>query len=371
MSKRIAMLFPYAPAYRELIYKKIDEEFEVDWFFCGNAKRSLKLLDYSLFKRCNTSMIERQLFGPIHKYEGIRKLDLDQYEVIIVPTVTRCTSLWWLAYHYGKKKKGPKLYYWTHGWYGREKRFEKFLKRLYYSKADGFFLYNNGAKDIMKRMGYDESKLHVIYNSLNYDIQMKVRLSMEPSRLYQDHFGNNNKNVVFIGRLRKIKKFDLLINAVAILKQRGFFINVTFIGDGEERKNLETIVEEKGIKDKVWFYGACYDERISAELIYNADLCVSPGHIGLTAMHVMMFGCPAITSNDMIHQTPEVEAVVVGKTGAFFKSDDSISLAECIISWFAAHSNDRDRIRQNCYDEIDAHWNPDYQVSVIKKALYL
>ena len=48
MAKKIAMLFPYAPSYREAIYKLMDKELDVDWFFCGNAKRNLKLFDYSL-----------------------------------------------------------------------------------------------------------------------------------------------------------------------------------------------------------------------------------------------------------------------------------------------------------------------------------
>lgn len=43
---KIAMLFPYAPSYREPIYKLMDEELDVDWYFCGNANRNLKMLNY-------------------------------------------------------------------------------------------------------------------------------------------------------------------------------------------------------------------------------------------------------------------------------------------------------------------------------------
>lgn len=365
------MIFPYAPAYRELIYKKIDSAFDVDWYFCGNAKRPLKLFDYSLLKNCDLSMEEKPLIGSIHIYKGINKLQLDQYDAIIAPTVTRCISLWWLNYKYGKKKKTPQVYLWTHGWYGREKGINRFLKRLYYSKADGFFLYGNMAKKMMESMGYDARSMHVIYNSLDYDTQLQIRHGLQPSNLYQDHFGNKNRNIVFIGRLRATKKFNLLLEAIYLLKQNGEFVNVTFIGDGEEKENMEQYVINKGIEKQVWFYGECFDENKNAELIYNADLCVSPGHIGLTAMHVMMFGCPAITSDDFINQTPEFEAIIEGKTGSFFKSDDSSSLSESISNWFKLHNADRDYIRKQCYEEIDTHWNPNYQVSVIKNALNL
>lgn len=369
--KKIAMLFPYAPAYRELIYLKMDSTFDVDWYFCGNAERPLKPFDYSLLKKCDMSMMETKILGPIHRYKGIRNLNLDQYDAIIAPTVTRCLSLWWLNYKYGKKKHGPRLLLWTHGWYGKERGFEKLLKKFYYAKADGFFLYGNTARNIMIDMGYDSSSLFVIYNSLNYDTQLQIRNNLRPTNLYHEHFGNNNHNIVFIGRLRKIKKFGLLLEAISILKQKGEYINVTFIGDGEEKESMERFINEHELNNQVWFYGACYDERKNAELIFNADLCVSPGHIGLTAMHVMMFGCPAITSDDFNHQTPEFEAVIDGKTGSFFKADDSYSLSECIREWFKIHGSERELIRKNCYDEIDSHWNPNYQISVIKNALRL
>lgn len=365
--KKIAMLFPYAPAYRELIYKKIDENLEVDWFFCGDAKRPLKLLDYSILKRCDLSMKEEKIVGPFHRYKGIKDLPLDGYDAIIVPTVTRCISLWWLVFKYGSCNKGPKIFYWTHGWYGRENTIERILKKLYYLKADGFLLYNKRSESIMRKMGYDERKLHVVYNSLDYDTQLPIRKELRPSNIYTNHFNNEYKNIVFIGRLRKSKKFELLLEAISILKRKGFNYNVTFIGDGEDKGNMEKQVNELGIVDQVWFYGSCFDEQKNAELIYNADLCVSPRNVGLTAIHVLMFGCPTITSDDFVHQGPEFEAITEGVTGSFFKAGDSDALADCIYNWFLSHDNDRETVRENCYKEIDMHWNPYYQINILKE----
>ena len=63
MAKKIAMLFPYTPSYREAIYKLMVKELDVDWFFCGNAKRNLKMFDYSLLKHCDLSMEEKKVGG--------------------------------------------------------------------------------------------------------------------------------------------------------------------------------------------------------------------------------------------------------------------------------------------------------------------
>ena len=86
-------------------------------------------------------------------------------------------------------------------------------------------------------------------------------------------------------------------------------------------------------------------------------------------MHVLMFGCPAITNNDFNTQMPEFEAIQDGITGAFFTANDSLSLAECIKQWFVGHKGDREKVREACYKEIDSKWNPHVQIEIMKKTL--
>ena len=132
---------------------------------------------------------------------------------------------------------------------------------------------------------------------------------------------------------------------------------------------MEKRIEDLGIKEQVWFHGACYNEFRNAELLYNADLCVSPGNIGLTAIHSLMFGCPAITNDDFNHQMPEFETIKEGVTGTFFKAYESESLASSIRTWFSHHLDDRDEVRNACYHEIDTKWNPHNQIDIFTKVL--
>lgn len=363
---KIAMLFPYAPAYRGPIYELMDREFDVDWYFCGNAKRPLKLYDYSLLKKCDLSLKEEKVIGPIVKFKGIKRIPFVDYDYVICPLGIRNLSLWWLTSSRRKNNGGAKVLFWAHGWYGSEHGFQAFLKKTFIKRFDGMLLYGEYAKAMLQQKGFDGSIIHVLYNSLDYDTQLNIRKCLRTSLIYQEHFNNKNRNIVFIGRLIEDKKFSLLIEAVVKLKKSGFFVNVTFIGDGEERACMEKLVKEKGIEKQVWFYGACYDEQINAELIYNADLCVSPGKIGLTAIHVLMFGCPAITCDDFTVRAPEFEAIKPGVTGDFFKADDSNSLADIIRKWLTDHTDDREAIRNNCFNEIDKKWNTHYQIKVLK-----
>ena len=231
------------------------------------------------------------------------------------------------------------------------------------------FLYGNYSKELLLRNGFPENKLFVIHNSLFYERQKAIRDSIKPSDIYVKHFSNNNPVIIFIGRLTQVKRLDLLINAVALLKQRGNAYNIVFVGDGETRQYLEHLVAETGLTSNVWFYGACYDEQTNAELIYNADLCVAPGNIGLTAMHTMVFGCPVITHDNFKWQMPEFEAIHPNSTGCFFEYDNIESLAKTISNWFAAKQTQRETVRQACYNEIDTQWTPQFQLEVIKKVL--
>lgn len=355
--------------YRAAIYQLMDAELGCDFCF-GDKVDDIKKMDYSLLSHNVMEVHNKQLGHGFYYQKGILKLLKSEYGHYIFVGETRCVSTWLFCIIARLFYPRKKVYFWTHGWYGKESKIESLLKKVFFRlPKGGCFLYGNHAKDIMVNKGFNPDKLYVIHNSLDYDAQLPIRQSLLPNRIYQDHFGNDNKNIVFIGRLTTVKRFDILLDAVAQLKERGKFMNVTFIGDGVERQNMEASVEEKGIKEQVWFYGACYDEKTNAELIYNADLCVSPGNIGLTAMHVLMFGCPAITNNDFSHQMPEFEAIKEGKTGAFFTAGDSASLAETITRWFAEYGADRERVRQNCYDEIDKEWNPHNQIKLIKDVI--
>ena len=366
MENKLYLISNVASHYRYAIYSLIDKEYDTQFVF-SKPYTDIKSIPRDAF---NKPIIEVPTWrkGDVSYQRGVLRLLFKKCRLYILVGDTKSISTWLfllLARLFPKKKTIA----WAHGWYGHENRITTLLKKLFFRLPNKILLYGNYAKHLMLSEGFKESNLVVLHNSLNYDTQLAIRIQLRPQAVYQEHFGNNNKNIVFIGRLTAVKRFDLLIDAVALLKERGEIVNLTFIGDGAERQNMEALVEEKGIKGQVWFYGACYDEKTNAELIFNADVCVSPGNIGLTAMHVLMFGCPAITNDDFSHQMPEFEAIQEGKTGVFFKAGDSSSLAETIRSWFSIHSEDRESVREACYKEIDTGWNPHNQILIIKDTI--
>lgn len=359
---KLCVIYNFAAHYRQGIFKLMDDTFDCVWYF-GKSNQDIKKMDYTIFKGEITE-VETKKIGNLTYQCGILKL-LKKNDIFLMLGDSRSLSTWlflFLAKFFPKKK----VYLWSHGFYGKETRFEFLIKKIIFNSANGIFLYNNYSRELMINNGFKREKLFVIHNSLDYDKQLKIRNSLNVSEVYKQHFKNNNPNLIFIGRLTKVKKLDILIEALKLLKNKGFDYNLTFIGDGSERDVLERKVCELKLDNNVWFFGACYDEYKNAELIYNADLCVAPGNVGLTAMHTMIFGTPVLTHNDFKWQMPEFEAVVQDRTGGFFERNNVKDLADKINIWFNENRNRRNDIRRACCKEIDDSWNPYFQLKVLK-----
>lgn len=366
--KKLCLIYNTAPLYREAIFQMIDAEYDCDWYF-GPKRLGIEEMDMNKLK--NVSHIKH--FGNpnklIVKLGMLHLLFKKKYQTYFMLAETRSITDWlffWMASMFFPRKK---VYIWVHGWYGKEVGLDAKLKLWLYNHVAGTFVYSNYARELLIKEGIPADKLFTIHNSLHYDQQKALRESINPSEIYKRHFGNNNFVIIFIGRLTKVKQLDMLVNAVADLNKQGQPTNLVFVGDGVERENLESQVKELAIQETVWFYGACYDERTNAELIHNADLCVAPGNVGLTAMHTMVFGTPVISHNEFKWQMPEFEAIHPGETGDFFNYKDKDSLTMTIAKWFNEKKNKRDEVRKACFKEIDTHWNPDFQMNVIRKNL--
>lgn len=367
--RRICCISNCASHYRESIYKRIDEEFDCAFAFSEKPVGGKDILSFDTGKLKRCRRLKNKIFirAPFYWQEGVLHLlweDCDDYIILGEPF---CISTWLfliLSKFYPKKR----VFFWTHGWYGREGFLKKVLKKIFFKLGAGIFLYGNYARELMIKEGFDSKRLFVIHNSLNYAVQLDLREKLSGSDVYRNHFKNENPNLIFLGRLTKVKSLDMILRALAILKSEGRIYNLTLVGDGSMKSDLQALSRELGLENQVWFYGACYDEKVNAELLYNADLCVSPGNVGLTAIHSLMFGCPVLTHDNFKMQMPEFESIVSGKTGDFFEYGNVDSLAQKIGQWFD-NSKDRELIRKNCFEEIDNSWNPEYQIDVFKRAL--
>lgn len=362
----ICLIYNYAQHYRFAIFHLLDEKLHCDFYF-GDKYNDLKKIDYKLLINFKKELKNVKLYKAIYWQKGAVSLFFRKYDRYIILGEYFCLSTWLILF-LSKFSSRKKVFLWTHGWYGNEHYFKRIIKKMFYGLADGVFLYGNHAKKLMIAEGFAADRLHVIFNSLDYEVQIKIRPQLTLTNIYTDFFGNGNPVLIFIGRLTSEKKLDQLLSATSLLKERGIDLNVVMVGDGEIKGELMNQTILSNIQYRVWFFGACYDELKIAELIYNATLCVSPGNVGLTAMHTLVYGTPIVTHNDFSYQGPEFESIISGITGDFFAKDDIQELAEVIEKWLL-DVEEREMVRKNCFKVIDSRYNPLYQFKLINEAV--
>lgn len=366
--KKVVMYFPYAASYRAPIYQLIDEEFECEWHFCSNANERYKLrfMDYSKLKHLSFNHKEVYIYGDLKFSTGLGSIIIPKNGALIIPGNIRDLSTWLLMIK-GKIQR-RKVFVWTHGFYGKENKVEILLKRIYYGLCDKCLVYGNRAKKLMYENHISQpDDIVVIYNSLDYDEEVARRSSIR-SGILRTHFSNQNPNIVFVGRLTRVKRLDMVIRAIYELKLKGKNFNAVFIGSGSEQEHLERITADLGLTEQIWFFGACYDEDVIGSVLNDSDLCISPGNVGLTAMHMLNYGVPVITNNNYNTQMPEFEAIQEGKTGAFFEENNLQSLVDTVIQWVESIEEPK-TVKNNCYKTIDTYYNPHKQLEILKQII--
>lgn len=266
---------------------------------------------------------------------------------------------------------GKRVVFWTHGLYGKEGRLKRNIRVWFYGLADTLLLYGGHGKRRLELAGFSSERMFVINNSLNVDGQVAAIDGIKPEELEElrrNLCTKSERLLVFVGRLEPQKRLDLLFQSVAILARRGIKLKVLLIGDGSSRKELEKLSNVLGISDRVIFHGECYKEEVVLPLLAVSDVCVSPGEVGLTAMHSLVCGTPVVTHDDMANQMPEVEAIKPGRSGAFFERDNVDDLADAIYKCLSEVASGQMN-RRSCREIIEKYYTPEYQCSVFYRAI--
>ncbi len=264
--------------------------------------------------------------------------------------------------------RGKKILLWSHGLYGNESYFKKKIRLLFYSFAQINIVYENRAKQILINQGFKPKTIEVIYNSLNFDTQNLIYSKLENEENVNpiNFFSNKSlQTIFFVGRITPQKRINELLDCLALLNNKGVKYNLLIIGDGPILNKLKN--EYNNFVELGWlhFYGSTYDENELANLIFHSDLCVSPGNIGLTAIHSLTYGTSVASHSNFRNQMPEVEIIKEGENGFMFEENNIEDLAIKIESFFNTKRKSKKVIR----NKIVELYNPENQLNIFKRIL--
>ena len=363
--KRLTCIFNFAPHYRLPIYRLIDRDFEASFYFGKNLKGNILSLDVDELLGFKSFLINQNILGSNFVWQaGAVKAFLKHRNTTFILTGSPFIISNWIIGLLGLLL-GKKVWVWTHGMKGEKRGKRKMFEKAFYRLFDKLLLYGHYSEKVMEKEGFKRNRLVVIYNSLDYNKQVVIRQQIKYQAIFANHFGNHNKTLIYVGRLQKVKKLDMILRAMHLLNPR-IKVNLVLVGKDTDGSNLIELTKELRLNDQVWFYGETYDEKEIAQLFNEADICISPGPIGLTAIHAATFGVPLITNDNFSKQMPEFEVIKEGVNGSFFKECDISDLALKIRYWCEISDEKVITARSFAMEQVEKLYNPEKQIEIIR-----
>lgn len=236
-------------------------------------------------------------FHKLHKLLEITK----EYDVLMVHHEDPYVETYYIIDKFITKKKGVRY---IHSCYSdplnKNKNMVKQLlnhltRQLSICYADRIIIVSKaGLKSALEEYHINQSKCCIIYNGISKRF-IETGLS-------NNVFKNEGIEILYAGRLVPIKGVSMLLDALALLKERYCF-HLSVLGDGEERTNLEKKANDK--KLNCTFFGS---QTNMEEYYRKADIFVYPSVVqeifGISIVEAMAFGIPCVANR--VGGIPEV-----------------------------------------------------------------
>ena len=185
---------------------------------------------------------------------------------------------------------------------------ERTIPRVY-AETPAIAVSESTKQDLVAR-GLSGERIEVIPNGIDLDRYRPDPASTETER----------PTLLFLGRLKRYKRVDLVLEAVAALAREGLDVELLVAGEGEELEALGAHADRLGIAERVQILGFV-DERLKLELLRRAwvHVLTSPKEgWGISNLEAAACGTPSVASD-----APGLrESVVDGETGLLVPHGD-------------------------------------------------
>lgn len=255
----------------------------IDYLFDERKDLCSNIL-YRKFK----SMIIRILKCFYSKYPFlIKKLKNKNYDIEIAFLEGYSTVL------IANRKNNFKKISWIHTDLKKHRALSFGLEKRSYQKIDKIICVSEDSKkSVLNLYPENKNKIEVIYNPI--DKNNILKLSKEKANF---NFNKSKINIITIGRLTKIKGYDILLQSHNKLIKEGLDYNLIILGEGIERKNLEKYIKENNLENNTQLLG--FKEN-PYPYLKEADIFVSSSRYEgypLVLCEAVCLGKPIIATN--------------------------------------------------------------------------
>lgn len=262
----------------------------------------------------------RDLAPGVNWQAGAISVPVQRGDVLIVSGAPRCLSN--LAVLLLARLRGVRTVWWGHYWSSTTKPWRHILRVVLMRLSHSVIFYTDQeVQDCRRHMGrFSPARLHGLNNGINADPVVARRCAYNASL--------RGRRLLFIGRLTDKAQTKILLRALSDPNLTDVQLDV--IGDGPEMADLQVLAKALGLDHRVSWHGPITEESTIANIANNCALFVYPGSVGLSLIHAMTYGLPALLHSNRWHHMPEISAFNPGKTGFEFEEGNSESLAKAL-----------------------------------------
>ena len=249
----------------------------------------------------NLLAFKYRIFLPLGVIPALKK-EIRHFDIIHLHNFRTVQNI--IVHHYAQKHGIPYVLQ-AHGsvlpFFAKQR-----FKNLY-DKVWGYKILKDATKVIAltkteaeqyKKMEVDENKIVIVPNG----IVLSEYENLPDREAFRKKYGikDDEKVILYIGRLHKTKGIDLLVKAFSDISKESNNVKLLIVGpDDGYQSALEELTKTLKVDDNVLFTGFVTDDEKIAALV-NADVFVTPSYSGfpVTFLEACTCGTPIITTNN-------------------------------------------------------------------------
>lgn len=270
--------------------------------------------------------VKDTITGNYKRIVAIKNVISEQNPDIVIAFMTRTNVLTTLA---AKLAKKPIIIAERNNFYRVKSKIWRFIRRIVYPFSNALVVQSE----------HDREK---------YDYHLNVHILPNPLILEHNHKNiQRQKMILAVGRLNKVKGFDLLLKAFSQVEAKGWYLVI--LGEGSERENLQNQVDELKINKDVSMPGNVSD--VEAYYKKASIFVLSSRYEGFpnVLIEAMGYGCASIAFDCL---TGPSDIIDHNKNGILIEAENINKLSEGI-QYLIDQPETREELGENAKKIID------------------
>lgn len=327
---KIIIVQPALATYREMFFERLYSHFQSKLSVFASSMDELSSIENKDIKYSWLTKLKKmkQVVPGLDWQPNVLSIKLRRGNILVLSGQPRTitNSILFIK----AKLLGVKVIWWGHHMSSTSKPWRARIRFLLMSFMDACLFYTDKeAERFKKQCPSYNGKIWALNNGI--EIKEIVGLRNDYDHRYR------SKDLLFIGRLTKKSKIDLLFKAMHLDHNSSYKLDI--IGDGDIMHELKSRARFLKIDNRITWHGAITNEKKLAPIINKCKVFVYPGAVGLSLIHAFSYGLPSIIHSNRKKQMPESDSFRELENGISFIDENPSSLSDAVNYMLSADLN--------------------------------